>query len=96
MKHMTVRQALQHVADNPVPLETDQTQIPVYESISRVLWTIANSGNSEVRGSMARANKAKRMIMNRLVGKRRTGTMPARKQQTTIEFVDLTGKALDE
>lgn len=90
MKHVTVQQALQFVADNP-ELRTDEvTQLPVYELVARSLFEIANKPDASVRGSLPRANKARKMIMDRLVGKRRAGSHPATREDVPIEFVDLT------
>lgn len=89
-KHVTIRQALQHVADNPV-LETDELiQVHVYELVARALFEISNQPDSSVRGSMARANKARALILNRLVGKRRAGSHPATRNEIPLEFEDLT------
>lgn len=95
MKHITVREALQLVADNP-DLATDEiTQLPVYELVSRSLFEIANTPDAAVRGSLARANKARKMILDRLVGKRRAGSHPATREDVPIEFVDLTSGELE-
>lgn len=95
MKHVTIRQALQHVADNPV-LETDDlVQVKVHELVARALFEIANRADSSSRGSLTRANKARTMIMNRLVGLRRSGSHPATRQEVSIEFVDLTKGAVE-
>ena len=92
MKAVTVRQALQQVADYPQPLHDEVIQYPVHEMVARTLFDIANRPDQSVRGSMSRANKARRMILNRLVGKRRAGSHPATRNEVEIEFVDLTGK----
>lgn len=94
MAHVTVQQALQNVADHPV-LETDPIDTPVHELIARALYEIANKPDAKVRGSMARANKARRMIFERLVGRRRAGTRPAVKQEHQVEMIDLTGRAVE-
>lgn len=95
MKHVTIRQALQHVADNPV-LETDLLlQVKSHELICRALFEIANRADTANRGSMSRANRARKMIMNRLVGLRRTGSHPATLMEVSIEFVDLTSGAIE-
>lgn len=92
MKHTTIRQSLQHVADNPV-LETDEIiNVHTHELVARALYDIANRPDAAVRGSMARANKARQMILNRLVGKRRAGSHPATRHEIPIEFVDLTAQ----
>ena len=90
MKHVTIRQALQNVADRP-ELGTDEiVQIHTHELVCRSLFEIANRPDASVRGSMARANKARKLILDRLVGKRRAGSHPATRVQVPIEFVDLT------
>lgn len=95
MKHLTVQQALQLVADNP-ELQTDEiTQVRVHELVCRSLFEIANKPDATVRGSLARANKARKMILDRLVGKRRAGSHPATRHEVPIEFVDLTTGALE-
>lgn len=95
MGSVSVRQALQRVADNPILKETDLTQVPVSDLICRSLFEIANRPDARQRGSLARANKARRMIMDRLVGKRRAGSHPATRTQVKLSFVDLTAGALD-
>lgn len=91
MGKVTVRQALQNVADNPV-LGTDEIiQVPVHELIARALFEISNRPDSNERGSLTRANKARKMILDRLVGKRRAGSHPATRTHVEVEFFDLTG-----
>ena len=95
MKHLTVQQALQLVAENP-ELATDEiTQVRVHELVCRSLFEIANKPDATVRGSLARANKARKMILDRLVGKRRAGSHPATRHEVPIEFVDLTSGELE-
>ncbi len=94
MAEVTVRQALQAVADHP-ELETDVLlDVKVHELVARTLFDIANRPDERVRGSLSRANKARAMLMNRLVGKRRPGTAPAARHEDAIEFEDLTMGAL--
>lgn len=94
MAEVTVRAALQAVADHPV-MDTDVLlDVRVHELIARTLFEVANTPDERVRGSMSRANKARRMLMDRLVGKRRPGTSPAAKAETELEFEDLTMGAL--
>jgi len=90
----TVRQSLQQVADYPQPLDDNWLDIKAHELVARSLYEIANNPDGSVRGSMARANKARKMIMDRLVGRRRPGTHPATREQVAVEFVDLTTHAL--
>ncbi|GEP27956.1 hypothetical protein CLE01_25540 [Cryobacterium levicorallinum] len=56
----------------------------------RKLFELANSPDKKVRGSMARATKAQKIILDRLVGRRRPGTHPAQVQVDAINFIDLT------
>jgi hypothetical protein len=90
MKSVTIRQALQQVADYPVMLDDEVIQHPVHELVCRTLFDIANRPDASQRGSMARANKARKMILDRLVGKRRSGSHPATRTNQDLEFVDLT------
>jgi hypothetical protein len=94
MAEVTVRAALQAVADHPT-MDTDVLlDVRVHELVARTLFEVANTPDERVRGSMSRANKARRMLMDRLVGKRRPGTAPAAKGETELEFEDLTMGAL--
>lgn len=90
MKIITIRAALQHVADNPKMLTDELIQVPVHELVCRSLFEIANRPDSSQRGSLARANRARKMILDRLVGKRRPGSHPATRGKVEIDFVDLT------
>lgn len=91
---VTVQDALQRVADNPVPKTDETIQLPVHELVARSLFEIANHPDASVRGSMTRANKARRMLLDRLVGKRRAGSHPATRTENKISFIDLTGKEI--
>lgn len=90
MKHVTVKQALQAVVDRPVMATDDLLQVKTHELISRALFEVANHPDATVPGSMTRANKARKLIMERLAGKRRPGSHPATKAPVTLTFVDLT------
>jgi hypothetical protein len=94
VKTVTIRQALQQVADYPNPVDDEVVNAPVHELVCRALFDIANRPDASVRGSMARANKARKMILDRMVGKRRAGTTPAVRTKVEIDFVDLTGGEL--
>jgi len=95
MAEVSVRQALQYVADHPV-MDTDvMLDVRVHELVSRTLFEVANTPDGNVRGGLTRANKARRMLMDRLVGKRAPGTAPAARTEDEIEFVDLTQGALE-
>lgn len=91
MEEVSIRDALQKVVDRPAP-EADYAAIdaPVHELIARTLFDIANRPDSRVRGSMSRATKAQRMILNRHTGLRRAGTHPAAREAEGLEFLDLT------
>ena len=91
MKSTTVKQALQYVADYPEPLDGVGIQMPAHEAIARILFDIANRPDASVRGSMTRANLARKLILDRLTGRRRAGTTPATNVEVEVEFVDLTG-----
>jgi len=88
-KHRGIREALQFVADHPES-DVELIDMPAWELVSRTLFDHANSPDSKVRGSMARATKAQKMISDRLVGKRRAGTHPAQAKQQQVVFRDLT------
>lgn len=93
---VTVRQALQHVADNPVMLDDDVLAKPVHELVCRTLFDIANNPQVAVRGSLRRSNRARDMIFNRLVGRRRPGSHPATRTNQSVEFKDLTQSPKEE
>lgn len=95
MKHLTVQQALQLVADHPDVRTDEVTQLPVHELVCRALFEVANKPDASVRGSMSRANRARKMILDRLVGKRRAGSHPATREEVPIEFVDLTAVEIE-
>jgi hypothetical protein len=94
MKIVTIRQSLQHVADNPV-IKTDVLlDVHAHELVARTLFEIANGAQISERGTMTRANIARTMIFNRLVGRRRAGSHPATNRVAEVEFVDLTAKEI--
>ena len=93
-RHKTVRQALQYVADHP-ELTTAPIDTPMWELIARILFELANNPDPKVRGSMARATRAQKMIADRLVGTRRRGTHPSQLRRQEVLFRDLTRGELD-
>lgn len=95
MKIVTIKQSLQHVADNPMPRTDDLLSLPAHELVARTLFEIANGARIGERNSMARANVARNMILTRLVGKRRAGSHPATNQRESLEFIDLTGGEIE-
>ena len=96
MANVTVREALQRAADYPVMLTDEIIDVPAHELIARTLFDIANKPDAKVRGSMARANRARRLIMTRLDGKRVSGTPPVEKKADSLRFIDLTKGELHE
>jgi hypothetical protein len=93
---VTIRQALQNVANYPNMIDDNLLTKPVHELVCRELFVIANQPDASVRGSMAKANKARKLILDRLVGKRRPGSHPATRTEVQIDFVDLTGGEIGE
>lgn len=93
---MSIHGALQNVADNPGQLDDNVLIKPVHELVARTLFEIANNPSINERGSFARANKARKMIADRLVGRRKAGSHPATNEQVPIEFVDLTAHQITE
>lgn len=94
MKIVTIKSAMQYVADNPVMRTDDMLGLPAHELVVRTLFEIANSP-SESPGSKAAANAARGMIFNRMVGRRKPGSHPATHKELVIEFEDLTGEAIE-
>ncbi len=86
----TIRQALEYVANHPTPETDEALVVPVHELVCRALFDIANNPDASVRGSMSRANRARKIIFDRMAGKRRAGTHPARRTNRRVQFVDLT------
>lgn len=93
--HVSIKTALDAVARNPV-LETDEIiSLPAHELVCRTLFEIANDADSNKRGSQAKANLARKLIFDRMVGKRKSGSHPATSKQSGIEFTDLTGRGVE-
>lgn len=88
-RHKTIEEALQYVAANPARSTDAPIDAPVYELVGRALFQIANSPDAGVRGSLVRANRAQKLILDRMVGRRRPGTHPARAQNDKLTFIDL-------
>jgi hypothetical protein len=81
---------MQHVADNPSLLTDDVLTVPVHELVSRTLFEIANDATTSDPNTLNRANRARDMIFDRMVGKRRSGP-PLTANEEVLEFTDLTG-----
>ena len=95
MKIVTIKQSLQQVADNPQPRTDDLLSLPSHELVARTLFEIANGAKMGERNSLSRANVARNMILTRLVGRRRAGSHPATEVKVELEFIDLTGEAIE-
>lgn len=92
--HTSIRQALQFVANHP-EVDTDELiTLPAHELVARTLFEIANTAHPAKRGSLAKANLARKLIFDRMVGRRKSGSHPATKKQDGIEFADLTSGEL--
>ena len=96
MKITTIQQAMQQVADHPQMADDNLLEHKVHELVCRSLFEIANDPKINVRGSMNRANIARNMIFTRLVGRRKAGSHPATRSKVEVDFVNLTGKAVEE
>jgi hypothetical protein len=96
MAHVTIQQSLQHVADNPTLPTDDLISVPAHLLISHTLFEIANGAQLDDNKSLARANTARTMIFQRLVGKRRAGSHPATRKQQSLTFKDLAGEESGE
>lgn len=94
VKPISIQEALQRVADNPRPLDDDLLAMPVHELVARTLFDIANRPDPNVRGSFARSNRARKLLLERLAGKREAGTQPVSDQKIEVEILDLTGGEL--
>lgn len=95
-RNKSVVEALTYVANHPEQSSEDTLDVPAWELISRTLFHIANNPDRRVRGSMGRATRAQKIIMNRLSGRRKPGTHPATTSSEPIEFLDLTEGVLEK
>ncbi|QQO39341.1 hypothetical protein SEA_CRUNCHYBOI_55 [Microbacterium phage CrunchyBoi] len=89
-RHKTVRQALSYVDRYPEWPATERLDMPVWELVARNLFDIANHPNVKVRGSVAKATRAQKIILDRLTGTRRQGTNPAVQNTQRVKLLDLT------
>jgi hypothetical protein len=93
-KVVTIRAALQHVADSPILVTDRLLDVPAYELVCRTLFEVANGAEQDDKRSQTQANIARGLIFDRLVGRRRVGSHPATRKTVALEFVDLTAKEL--
>ena len=94
-KHKTVRQALESTANDP-EIHGDTIAAPVWKLVCVTLFDIANKPDPKVRGAMARATRAQKIILDRMVGLRKPGSHPAQMTNDEIEFLDLTQPVYQE
>jgi len=95
MTRRTVREALQHVAEYPNPVDDEVLTQHTGELLARTLFDIANKPDVNVRGSMSRANRARKMIFDRLAGKRAAGTEPVRPSDERLTVHDLISRQVE-
>lgn len=94
-KHKTVREALAYVTAHPEWSTAAPVDAPVWEHVARALFDISLSGDMRVVGSMNRATRAQKIILDRTTGTRRAGTHPAQRSKVQIQFQDMTGGEID-
>ncbi len=95
MATVSIKKALEYVSKHPEPRTDVTLDLPVWELVARSLYTIANLPDSTIPGSMRRATKAQKLILNRLVGTRRAGTHPVARKTEEVTFVDLTAGVIE-
>ena len=95
-KVVIIRQALQHVVDKPTVSTDVMLDIPAHELVCRTLFEIANGATINDPRTQSRANVARKLIFERLVGRRKTGTHPAKRRAVSLEFRDLTAGELED
>lgn len=93
MAHVTVKEALNRVSRGTLT-DKDPIEVPIFEHVALALFGIANNPDPRVRGSMRRATRAQKIILDRLVGTRNPGSNPAAQKDVQIDFVDLTVPAI--
>ena len=96
VKHKSIKQALEYVSINPNWSAPDKMDSPAWEHVGRQLFEHANNPDSRVVGSVGRATRAQKIIMDRLTGTRRSGSHPAVKGNNQVTFKDMTGGAISE
>lgn len=94
MAHVTIRQALEYVAENPALKSDNLLVMPTWEAVARKLYNISGNPSKSTRGQQ-RAVRAQKIIANRLAGLRGAGTLPVHEEPDEIEFLDLTSGVLE-
>ena len=95
MKSKTIKAALEYVPKHPDWSGGTRVDSPVWESVARTLFDLANHPDVRVVGAVNRATRAQKIILNRTTGTRRAGTHPAQRAQVKLNMVDLTGGGVD-
>lgn len=95
-KHVTVKKAIEYVSKHPQWSQEPAGECPIWEHVTRQLFEHANNPDTRVVGSIGRATRAQKIILNRHTGTRRAGTHPAQKVDKKIHMRDLTGGSNDE
>lgn len=90
-RHKSVRDALLYAANNDQWSGGNRVESPLWENVARGLYDIATNPDARVVGSITRATRAQKIILDRTSGTRRAGTHPAQLSQQKIVFQDLTG-----
>jgi len=90
MRYVTIKQALERAARMKIDENTDMLALPVCDLVALTLYETANNPGRDDRGA-SRANFARRMIFDRMVGTRRTGSHPAVRAANALEIKDLGG-----
>lgn len=93
---VSVAEALKRASAND-RRSKDPVEEYTYLLIADTLFSMANKPDPKVRGSIRRAVRAQKIILQRMVGKRVSGSHPATRAtgDAPIEFVDLTSLHLD-
>lgn len=95
-RHKTVKEALAYVGSNPQWPDIPTLDVEIWEIVARNLYEHANNPNTREVGSMSRATRAQRIILDRTTGTRRAGTNPAVAGDQTVTLKDLTGGRSDD
>ena len=90
-KHKSVRDALLYAANNDSWSGGNRVESPLWENVARGLYDMATNPSAQVVGSITRATRAQKIILDRTTGTRRAGSHPAQRSRQEISFPDLTG-----
>lgn len=90
VKHKTVKEALEYVSRHPEP-GGDPINMPVWELVARQLFEKAHQAGG-TKTEMKTTAAAQKLIFDRIVGRRKTGTHPAVREEKKIRLIDFTKK----